>query len=93
MGSLASIVSTTPLLLSTNSLPTTCFNTIIDIGATTHMIPFKSAFICYRSTPGGFVILADKTCISSVGIDTIWFQLRSAIVELTNVFYVPSLGA
>ena len=89
-GPLASVVSTVPSSLSTEYLPTTCFNTIVDSSATTHLIPFKSAFLHYHSTPGGFVILADKTHISSIGIGTIWLELGSAFVKLMDVLHVPS---
>ena len=93
MGSIVSAVSTMWYSSSLANTNATCFNTIIDSRATMHMVPFKAAFICYHSTPRGFVILADKTHISSVGIGTMRIHLGPAAVELINVLHVPSLCA
>ena len=57
------------------------------------MVPFRSAFVQYRAMPGGYIVLADKSRIPSLGIGTVRFCLGSYILELCNVLHVPSLRA
>ena len=92
MGS-ASSVDCQPNPLTSYDVLVPHFHTIVDSGATSHMVPFCSAFTQYHAMPGGYVVLADKTQIPSVGIGMVRYQLGSALIELTHVLHISSLHA
>ena len=56
------------------------FHNIVDSGAMAHMVPFQFAFTHYHVTPGGYVVLADKTHIPS-DINIIWLWMTQQITS------------
>ncbi len=67
-------------------------NCIVDSGATHHMWNDPSAFISfYPEENGGYVRIANNQKIPIVGYGTIRVKLDNYVIELEDVFYVPSL--
>jgi hypothetical protein len=65
---------------------------VIDSGATSHMNPYRGAFIKYTPLPSGhYVELADKSKVPVLGIGTTLQQLWNKLITLTEVLHVPRL--
>jgi hypothetical protein len=65
---------------------------VIDSGATSHMNPYRGAFIKYTPLPpGNYVELADKSKVPALGIGTTLQHLAGKLVTLTEVLHVPHL--
>ena len=69
------------------------FQVIVDSGATSHMFPYRQAFISYCETPGGYILLADQKKAPSIGIGSVCFSIGGHFVQLCNVLHVPVLCA
>ena len=64
---------------------------IADSGATSHMFPDRNMFISYKTTPGSYVILANKQKVSNPGRADVRLRFGKYTVVLTDVLHVPSL--
>jgi hypothetical protein len=65
---------------------------VINSGATSHMNPYRGAFIKYTLLPfGHYVELVDKSKVPVLGIGTTLQRLRNKLITLTEVLHVPRL--
>ncbi len=65
---------------------------IVDSGATHHMWNDPHAFVSFiPETEGGYVKLVNNAKIPIVGSGTIRINFNDYIIEIDDVFYVPSL--
>jgi len=67
---------------------------IVDSGASQHLSRDRTQFLTYKSvSQPKSITIADGTRIEAHGIGDIAIQTRAGIIRLTDVWYVPNMGA